>query len=470
MDYKAEEYRLIFEHAPIGLLSFDDNGVIQTCNNRFVEIIGSSKEKLIGLNMLALPDSKLVQVLKKALEGGSGYYEGLYHAVTSGKIIPVRALFAAKFNDERQFSCGIGIIEDISEQYYTAQALRDSEEKFRLVFSHSTDGLLIADSEGRVTDWNKAYETITGISAEEARGKYLWDLQYECALPELKSQDVLLKLKQMIKTALSTGTGDFLNRPIEMEMVSRSGQRLSIENVGFIIPSSKGNFFGGRLVDITARKTAEAKIKALLEEKSLILKEVHHRIKNNMASVISLLTLQAETMKDPVAKDALLTAAGRVHSMMLLYEKLYTGDVVGSVKAADYIPALVQDILENTEVSINITPHISVEDVELEVKTLQSLGIIINELITNAIKYAFPALQEGTISIDFRKVEDTYVLVVADDGCGISSEQVRTGPASEDRYREGFGLTLVRLMAEQLYGTLDISSDHGTRVTLRFKG
>jgi PAS domain S-box-containing protein len=470
MDNKAEEYRIIFEHAPIGLLSFDEHGFIQTCNNRFIEIIGSSKEKLIGLNMLALPDSKLVQVLKQALEDGSGYYEGLYHAVTSGRIIPIRALFAAKFNDEHQYLCGVGIIEDISEQYYTAQALRDSEEKFRLVFSHSTDGLLIADSEGRVTDWNKAYETITGISAEEARGKYLWDLQYECALPELKSQDMLLRAKQMIKAALATGTGAFLNRPKEMEMVSRHGQRLSIENVGFVIPSSKGYLFGGRLTDITARKTAEAKIKALLEEKSLILKEVHHRIKNNMASIVSLLTLQADTMKDPVAKEAFLTAAGRVHTMMLLYEKLYTGDVVGSVKAGAYIPALVQDILENTEVSINITPHISVEDVELEVKTLQSLGIIINELITNAIKYAFPASQEGTISIDFRKVDDTYVLVVADDGCGLSARSARGGSSAEGLQKEGFGLTLVRLMAEQLRGSLEISSDHGTRVTLRFKG
>jgi PAS domain S-box-containing protein len=467
---EAEEYRLVFENAPIGLLSFDAQGVIQACNNKFIEIIGSTREKLIGLHMLDLPDVKLVQALQAALQGGTGLYEGLYHAVTSGKTIPVRGLFTAKCADGHQCSGGVGIIEDVSEQYYALQALRDSEEKFRLVFSHSTDGLLIADSEGKVTDWNKTYENMTGISEAEARGKYLWDLQFECTLPEFKTPDLLRRLEHTLKTILAKGIDPFQNKPIESEMISRDGKRILIENVGFLIPSSKGYLFCGRVTDITARKAAEAKIQALLEEKSLILKEVHHRIKNNMATVVSLLNLQAETIDEPVARDALLTAAGRVHSMMLLYEKLYTGEMVGSAKASDYIPALIQEILNNMNAPIPITPVISVADIDLEIKTLQSLGILINELVTNALKYAFTASQQGIISIDLHQDEDSYVLEVADNGCGMAVASPRVGTSAGAAHKEGFGMTLVRLLAEQLQGTLQISSQAGTRITLRFKG
>jgi len=467
---EAEEYRLIFENAPIGLLSFNAEGIIQTCNTRFIEIIGSSREKLIGLQMLNLPDKSLVQALKKALQEGSGLYEGLYHAVTSGKTTPVRVLFTAIFSNEHQCSGGVGIIEDISEQYYALQALRDSEEKFRLVFSHSNDGLLIADSEGKVTDWNQAYEKMTGINEAEARGKYLWDLQFECAPTEKRSEELYQALKQTLQRVLSTGSGTFLNKPLETEMMSRSGKRIAIENVGFLIPSSKGYLFGGRVTDITARKAAETKIKALLEEKSLILKEVHHRIKNNMATVVSLLNLQAETLQEPVARDALLAAAGRVQSMMLLYEKLYTGEMVGSAKASDYIPALIQDILYNMDAPIHITPVISVADINLEIKTLQSLGILINELVTNAIKYAFIASREGIISIDLHQEEDSYVLEVADNGCGMAVASPRVGTSAGEAHKDGFGMTLVRLLVEQLQGTLQIQSDQGTRIILRFKG
>jgi PAS domain S-box-containing protein len=467
---EAEEYRLVFENAPIGLLSFDAQGVIQACNNKFIEIIGSTREKLIGLHMLDLPDINLVQALQAALQGGTGFYEGLYHAVTSGKTTPVRGMFTAKCADGHHYCGGVGIIEDVSEQYYALQALRDSEEKFRLVFSHSTDGLLIADSEGKVTDWNKTYENMTGISEAEAREKYLWNLQFECAPPELKTPDLLRRLEHTLKTILAKGIDPFQNKPIESEMISRDGKRILIENVGFLIPSSKGYLFGGRVTDITDRKAAEAKIQALLEEKSLILKEVHHRIKNNMATVVSLLNLQAGTLQEPVARDALLTAAGRVQSMMLLYEKLYTGETVGSAKASDYIPALIQEILNNMDVPIPITPVISVADINLEIKTLQSLGILINELVTNALKYAFTASQQGIISIDLHQDEDSYVLEVADNGCGMAVASPRVGTSAGAAHKEGFGMNLVRLLAEQLQGTLQISSQAGTRITLRFKG
>lgn len=466
---EANEYRIVFENAPVGLLSFDNTGIIQTCNNRFAEIIGSPRDKIIGLNMLRLPDTRVVEAVQKALAGDTGRYEGLYQSVTSGKIIPLRALFTAKKQGDQQVQGGVGIIEDISEQYFAAQALKDSEEKFRLVFFHSKDGLLIADPDGRVSDWNHAYEEITGISEAEARGRFIWDIQFECAAPEKRSSEEYNIIKQNLQQALATGSSPFLNKPIETELISRSGKRIAVENVGFLIPSSRGFLFGGRMTDISDRKAAESRIHALLEEKSLILKEVHHRIKNNMSTVVSLLTLQAGMVDDEAARDALLAAAGRVNSMMLLYEKLYTGSMVGSAKASDYIPSLVEEILQNNESATHISLQVSVDDVDLDVKTLQALGIIINELVTNAIKYAFVDRESGVITVLLQRSQDGFILYLADNGRGIDLSDGSIQDSEQKQGKHGFGMTLVRLLTEQLQGNLRIESEGGTKITLQFR-
>lgn len=459
-EYLIDEYKIIFENAPLGFIIFDAEGVITDCNGVFVEIMGSTKEKILGLRLLELPDERLVSAVRTALAGGLGLFEGEYRSVTSGKVVPLRALY--KTTEPRNGKpIGIGIIENISGRVAAEKALRASEEKFRKIFENSNDGMTICDSQGRVTDWNRANEVMTGLPKGDAIGKYLWDLQFASAPPDHRSAEVYEKMRSSILLALKTGTAPFLNHPIEGILISRSGKVVHIENVGFTIPTEDGFLFGGRVTDITERKNAEARIKTLLEEKSLLLKEVHHRIKNNMATVAGLLNLQAGTLRDPVAVSALQDAANRVQSMMILYEKLYTTETVGALDLQIYLPALVDQIIQNCASPIPVEVEKQVEKMVLDVKVLQALGIIINEIITNIMKYAFVGRTEGKITIRAYRDKDWVYLEVADNGLGMDeSITVEKTP--------GFGLMLIKILTEQLRGTIRIERNGGTKIGIAF--
>jgi PAS domain S-box-containing protein len=165
-----EKYRLIFEYSPLGLLSFDEKGVIIACNDNFVNIIGSSREKLIGLNMLSLPDKYIVSAVQNALNGSIGAYEGVYSSVTATKVTPARVMFAPMKIGTGGVFGGVGIIEDITERKKTEDELQKSEKRFRLILENMPILLDAFDENGNIIVWNKACEEVTGYKADEIIG------------------------------------------------------------------------------------------------------------------------------------------------------------------------------------------------------------------------------------------------------------------------------------------------------------
>jgi PAS domain S-box-containing protein len=166
-----EKYRLIFEYSPLGLLSFDEKGVIVACNDNFVKIIGSSREKLIGLNMLNLPDKNMVSTVQKALKGSPGLYEGDYSSVTARKITPVRCLFAPMDFGGGRISGGVGIIEDITERKQTEEALRESEELYRTIFENTGTSMILIEEDMTISMSNGEFVRNTGYSSDEINGR-----------------------------------------------------------------------------------------------------------------------------------------------------------------------------------------------------------------------------------------------------------------------------------------------------------
>lgn len=168
-----EKYRLMFEHSPLGVFHFDETGTITACNDSFVRITGYSREKLIGLNTIRdIRDEKMIAAFKEALSGGMGHYEDYYSSVTRKKITPVKCEFAPILSQDGEVTGGIGIVEEITVRKNAEDALRESEELFRLAFQTSPDPVNITTlKDGLYVDVNDGFISLTGYSRDEVVGK-----------------------------------------------------------------------------------------------------------------------------------------------------------------------------------------------------------------------------------------------------------------------------------------------------------
>ncbi len=224
---------------------------------------------------------------------------------------------------------------------------------------------------------------------------------------------------------------------------------------GIVMAAVVSNLF---LVRIRRQKRIT---ESLLKEKETILREVHHRIKNNISTISGLLSLQSQSSRSPEVQSALKDTISRVRSIGVLYENLMIKDEYRDMPVRNYVESLVASIVALYPELATITIEKSISDFTLIPKKLFPLGIIINELLTNIMKYAFTGREKGRITIALEKSDSHITLAVSDDGNGMP-EGFSIDTAS------GFGLTLVRMLADQLKGTLSIRSDKGTSIVMKF--
>jgi two-component sensor histidine kinase len=216
--------------------------------------------------------------------------------------------------------------------------------------------------------------------------------------------------------------------------------------------------------DITERKTAEDRLQASLAEKEVLLREIHHRVKNNMQVISSLLNLQSRHIQDPAVLEAFKESQRRIRSMALIHERLYQSTDLSRIEFSQYLRNLATHLFHSYQVdSDRIRLSLDAEEVFLNINTAIPCGLIVNELISNSLKHAFPEGRKGEVGVSLQRViGDGYMIRVRDDGIGF--------PEGLDfRRTETLGMQIISTLASQIEASIELTRERGTSFTIRFQ-
>ncbi len=357
-------------------------------------------------------------------------------------------------------SQALAIVRNVTQQKQTEQALIASEEKYRLLYKNMAQGAFYQCADGTHLDVNPAALKIFGLTRDEFLGRTSltpeWRVIREDGSDfpgEQHPSMVALKTGKPVRNVVAG-----IYNPRRKDYVWASTNAIPQFRPG----EDKPYQVIVTLHDMTLQKQAKEKIQTLLKEKELLLREIHHRIKNDMAAISSILQLHAAASANPDTVQALTEARHRIDILSSIYEKLYADEDFKKIPLQPFLNNLIVNITR-AHATDGLTVEANIEAMSVTAKQSFHLGIIINELVTNACKYAFPDNNWGKIAISVRQVDKNHLeIIVSDDGAGFDFQ---SGKANQ----RGFGCTLIQAMASQYNGSVEIMPEDGTTVTVLMK-
>jgi PAS domain S-box-containing protein len=386
----------------------------------------------------------------------SGKTESLEEIFTGPEGTRIFLSTKSPMRDEKGAVIGlIGLARDITGRKQAENALKESEMWLQKLFESAPDAILVVNRKGRITRVNAVTEKMFGYSRDELVGKPIDILIPEKFREIHTSYRVEYNEKQRLRP-MGVGRDVYAIRKNGITFpVSVTLNPISEDKTGDIIAIAR---------DITEHKQAEMKISQSLVEKEALLKEIHHRVKNNMQVISSLLSLQSGYITDPQALGIFEECKQRVQTMALIHEKLYRTQNLSKIDFAEYINDLATSIFATYSVNTEaVILKIDADHAFLKIHSAIPCSLIINELVTNSIKYAFPNGEKGEIRIGFHiESNDRHILTVGDNGVGL--------PANFDiENAETLGLRLVNILVNQLEGDLEMSNKNGTEFKIGFQ-
>ncbi len=351
----------------------------------------------------------------------------------------------------------VGSARDVTTIKALEKQLKKSENQLRTLVQAIPDMIWLKNPDGVYLDCNPKFEQLYGAAKKDIIGKTDYDFVSKELADFFREND-----QKAVEAGMPVTNEEWLT-------FADDGHKALMETMKTPILVSDGSLLGvlGIARDITKRKQTEDALQDSLAEKEVLLREVHHRVKNNMAAIVGLFNLQRQAMEDPQVQAVLADLSSRVRAMSLVHEKLYRSESLAKIDFQDYLQSLISH-LRTSFGSPHIECQIAALGVEMPLDLAVPCGMIINELVINALKHAFPGNHTGpgkkvdTITVAVYRDHDTYSLCVADNGVGL--------PPGFDLNRvETLGLVLVRMLgAHQLGGVYQIEQMGGTRVTLQF--
>jgi PAS domain S-box-containing protein len=409
---------------------------------------GYTREELKGMNLTQLDAPWARELFAPRVKEIEKYGEATFetaHLCKDGRKIPVEA--HVRVIEAAGRTMLLSITRDITERKRAEESLRENEIIFSSFLEHSPVYVFFKDENIRALKLSKNFETMIGKPLVELLGKNM---------NELFPSELAQAMIAVDRSILAKG---------EVVKVIEEMNGRTYETTKFpIFKDNRPMMLAGFTVDITERKQAEEQVKASLKEKETLLKEIHHRVKNNMQVISSLLQLQSNFVKDK--EDARLFQASqeRIKSMSLVYNKLYQSKNLAEVSLKEYMTELVENLMRSYNTGTNVTTRMDIDAIVLGLDLVIPCGLIVNEIVTNSLKYAFRDGRTGLISISAHKSgADALEMKIADNGVGLP-ENVNVNSS------QTLGMMLIYTLAqEQLDGTIEINRSNGTEYTIIFR-
>ncbi len=456
---KSEErFRRVVESAPNAMLMINARGQIEMLNAQAERVFGYARSELLGQSIERLVPERFRNM-----------HPGLRHAFfTDPQSRPMgagRDLFGLR-KDGSEFPVEIGLNPiETDEGIMVLSAIVDisarkrMEERFQRVVEFAPNAMVMINSDGLIEMVNAQTEKVFGYSRSELLGQPIEILvpgRFRGHHPGLRRSFF------QHPNSRPMGAGR------DLYGLRKDGSEFPVEIGLNPIETDEGTMVLSAIVDISDRKQKEGHIQAALKEKDLLLGEIHHRVKNNLQIVHSLLDLQSARIDDSRVQDMLLDSQNRIRSMALIHQTLYQSKDFSGVDFGSFLDSLIPTLISSYGVDpARIALAIKAGTVQLPISVAIPCGLVVNELISNAMKHAFPAGRMGGIDVklDYNGRSDAagdwVELSVSDDGVGL--------PDSVDLARgETLGLQLVTLLASQLHGTLEVRRSDPTRFVLEF--
>lgn len=425
-----------------------------------IEMVNLQAERVFGYTRSEMIDQPVEMLLPERMRGHHPTLRRSFFTDPQSRPMGIGRDLYARRKDGSEFPVEIGLnpietdegtmvlsaIVDISER-------RRSEERFRLVVEAAPSAMIIINSHGLIEMMNAQAERVFGYTRVELLGRPI-----DVLVPErFRGHHPALRQSFRGDSARPMGAGR------DLYALRKDGSEFPVEIGLNPIDTEEGTMVLSAIVDISDRKLKESRIEQALAEKDILLGEIHHRVKNNLQIVSSLLSLQSGQISDPAVLEMLRDSQNRVHSMALIHQTLYQSKDFAKLDFGafldSFMPALISTYsLRQNGVSLDVDAH----SVALPINSAIPCGLIVNELVSNALKHAFPAGRTGQIVVELRRVDDVLVeLAVSDNGIGLPADGNHRRPGS-------LGLELVSLLSKQLQGELDIQHAKPTRFSLRF--